>query len=80
MTGMINRLKIFVVVLFVGSLAGVVSAQLSDKADLENMSNRYGVGVKPATNTFSLLDFSRITWSHSYSVSFFSGGNTSGSA
>ncbi|RME28379.1 MAG: hypothetical protein D6800_03965 [Candidatus Zixiibacteriota bacterium] len=35
-------------------------------------------GIQPAQNPFSLLDFSRIRWSHSYSVSFFSGGNGSG--
>jgi len=35
-------------------------------------------GIQPADNPFSLLDFSRIRWSHSYSVSFFSGGTSSG--
>ena len=38
-----------------------------------------GIGVKPASSPWSLLDMSRISWSHSYSVSFFSGGGSSGS-
>lgn len=38
------------------------------------------LGLKGAPNPFSLLDISRIRWSHSYSISYFSGGNMSGSA
>ncbi len=38
-----------------------------------------GLGVKPALTPWSLLSSDKITWSHSYSVSYFSGGNTSSS-
>ena len=67
-----------VVLLSIGSLA----AQQADVASLkESTANaRTGLGVNPASNPFSLLDLSRITWSHSYSVAFFSGGGSSGSA
>jgi len=38
-----------------------------------------GIGVRPASSPWSLLDLSRIRWSNSYSVAFFSGGGSSGS-
>jgi hypothetical protein len=38
-----------------------------------------GIGIKPAASPWSLLDLSRIRWSNSYSVAFFSGGGSSGS-
>lgn len=50
-----------------------------DQARLETPNAYNSLGVQPAATPFSLLDFSRIKWSHSYSVSFFSGGNQSGS-
>ncbi|MFZ1682587.1 MAG: hypothetical protein WAU88_00515 [Candidatus Zixiibacteriota bacterium] len=65
-------------VLVIGSSA---FAQLSDMATLKNTQTSQGlVGVKPASNPWSLLDLSRIKWSNSYSVSYFSGGGGSGSA
>jgi hypothetical protein len=50
-----------------------------DQARLETPNAYNSLGVQPAATPFSLLDFSRIKWSNSYSVSFFSGGNQSGS-
>lgn len=38
------------------------------------------LSLQGAPNPFSLLDLSRIKWSHSYSISYFSGGSSSGSA
>ncbi len=58
-------------------LAG--SAQMIEKVDLTNVGNSGSFGVQPAPTPFSLLDLSRISWSNSYSVSYFSGGNNSGS-
>jgi hypothetical protein len=55
-----------------------VSAQMADKVELDSMQKDY-LGLKPADAAFSLIDLSRIHWSHSYSISFFSGGGTSGS-
>ncbi len=54
-------------------------AQLSDQAELERNSQLGGLGQSAVGNPFSLLDLSRINWSHSYSVSYFSGGGASGS-
>ena len=56
-----------------------LSAQQADVASLNSSISNAGLGVRPLSSPFSLLDASRITWSHSYSVCFFSGGNTSGS-
>lgn len=56
------------------------SAQHADQASVREVTTTgNGIGVKPATSALSLLDASRISWSHSYSVAFFSGGGTSGS-
>ena len=57
-----------------------VWAQHVDHATVKDISTPSGIGVKPAVSPLSLLDASRITWSHSYSVAFFSGGSYSGSA
>ena len=63
-------------------LAGACLAQQADIASLKGSSSSSltGLGVNPANTPFSLIDLSRIKWSHSYSVAFFSGGGTSGSA
>lgn len=47
---------------------------MADAADLKSMTENNSLGVKPVANPFALLDLSRIKWSHSYSVNFFSGG------
>jgi hypothetical protein len=68
-------------ILFILILAGSMSAQQADVASLKESTSRAqsGLGINPAGNPFSLLDISRINWSHSYSVAFFSGGGSSGS-
>jgi len=58
--------------------ATAAQGQTVDQAELDNISQGHALGVRPAPNPFSLLDFSRIKWSHSYSVSYFSGGGSSG--
>jgi len=65
-------------VLLLGS-AAAVSGQMADQARLNDFSNNSSVSVKPAHDLLSLLDLSKISWSHSYSVTFFSGGSMSGS-
>lgn len=52
------------------------SAQLVDKADIQSAKEN-SLGLKPVAKPFSLIDLSRIKWSHSYSVNYFSGGGTS---
>jgi hypothetical protein len=73
--------KLLLSTTFLLALMGTLSAQQADVASLrESTANaKSGIGISPAGNAFSLLDLSRIKWSHSYAVSFFSGGNTSGS-
>lgn len=66
-------------ILTIFSCVGGLAAQQADVASLNSASSTGGFGMKPYPSPFSLLDASRITWSHSYSVSFFSGGNNSGS-
>ena len=73
-----KQLTILAVLIF--ALSSVAFGQLADQAMNQDVSQKYAVGLKPASSPFSLLDFSRINWSHSYSVSFFSGGSYSGSA
>lgn len=62
-------------------LAGALSAQQADVASLKDSKANAvsGLGITPAGSPFSLLDLSRIKWSNSYSVAFFSGGGSSGS-
>jgi len=74
-----SRLSKLLLAVFLIAVAGCVSAQMADRAQLDNLSRTSSLSVKPAANPFSLLDMSRISWSHSYSVSFFSGGAMSGS-
>lgn len=68
-------------ILLILVLAGSLGAQQADIASLRESTSRAntGLGVNPTSNAYSLLDISRINWSHSYSVAFFSGGGSSGS-
>ena len=74
-----HHLRYLLPVLALITLASFASAQMVDNAELENLSKTSGLSVRPVANPFSLLDLSRISWSNSYSVSFFSGGASSGS-
>ncbi|MFH1687619.1 MAG: hypothetical protein ABIE70_08885 [bacterium] len=53
-------------------------AQMADKAALDHISQSNNLGRQAVSNPFSLLDLSRVRWSHSYSVAYFSGGGGSG--
>ena len=66
------------VIIFVLLLSATVSAQMVDNAEIENINSQPTLGLSPSPSSFSLIDLSRINWSHSYSVSFFSGGYGSG--
>lgn len=72
-------MKKVAIIIIVILLAGSAMSQLSDAARVSELSRSNSLGVAPARSPFSLLDNSRISWSHSYSVGFFSGGNSSGS-
>lgn len=71
-------MRSIVTVIAILILAGAASGQMADQAALDKLSNDASVGLSPGNSPFSLLDFSRIKWSNSYSVSFFSGGYGSG--
>ncbi len=60
--------------------AGATMAQFKDAADLNRAGQSNSLNVKPAASAFSLIDLSRIRWSNSYSMGFFSGNGQSGSA
>lgn len=68
-------LTIALALLFVG----IASAQQADIATLQKNSVRTDLGVNASPSVLGLLNSSRITWSNSYSVNFFSGGGSSGS-
>ncbi len=70
------------VIIFLTLLLFAISSQAQLVSDVEINNNILGngLGITPANTPFSLLDMSRIKWSHSYSISFFSGGNYSGSS
>ncbi len=72
-------MKRILFVLAIVLIAGSVMAQLTDKAKIEEINNQPGFALNPAPTPFSLIDLSRIKWSNSYTISYFSGGNNSGS-
>ena len=71
-------MRAFYITLIIIILASSASAQLIEDARAKNTGSDY-LGLKPADKPFSLIDLSRIKWSHSYSFGYFSGGGTSGS-
>lgn len=75
----VREVKQILTVVLVLAMGVTVSAQLSDEAQLNALTQSNSLGVKPAASPFSLLDLSRLRWSHSYSMSFFSGDGYSGS-
>ncbi|MFH1374213.1 MAG: hypothetical protein ABII79_10495 [bacterium] len=72
-------MKKILIILAILGLGATVLAQSSERAQLETLTRANSLGVKPVASPFSLLDFSRMQWSHRYSVSYFSGGYGSGS-
>ncbi|MEW6051626.1 MAG: hypothetical protein AB1644_11285 [Candidatus Zixiibacteriota bacterium] len=54
-------------------------SQTTDLASLQSAGQSSALGARPVSSPFSLLDMSRVRWSNSYSMSFFSGGGLSGS-
>jgi len=73
---MINKAILLFVSLML--LFNFALAQMADKAEVKSLKQDY-LGLMPANKPFSLIDLSRVKWSHSYSVMFFSGGGSSGS-
>lgn len=69
----------FVIILVLIMLAGSLFAQDIDVARLRQAALDNTFGSRPVSQPFQLIDFSKLQFSHSYSLSFLSGGSTSGS-
>jgi hypothetical protein len=73
-------MKYTVVALLVLALMAASSlAQDADVVRLREAASANVLGTRPVSSPFSLLDFSKMKWTHSYSISFMSGGGSSGS-
>ncbi len=72
-------MKIFLTIAVLVVCAVSASAQLSDQVALDNTTRANALGVAPVARTSSLIDLSRLRWSHSYSLAYYSG-SYSGSA
>jgi hypothetical protein len=57
----------------------VANAQMADQVELREINSRNAISTPAVANPFSLLDLSRVQWSHSYSVSYGSSRRGSGS-
>ncbi len=67
-----------IILLVLFTLGSSALAQFTDKSEFDNIKKDY-LGLKPADKPFAFIDLSKLHWNHSYSMSFFSGGGTSGS-
>lgn len=72
-------MKKVLIIIFILSLSISAMGQFVDEAELVQSTKANSLGQSPVDRPFSLLDLSRIQWSHSYSLSFFSGNGNSGS-
>jgi hypothetical protein len=70
--------KLIYFILSVSVMAMPVLAQFVEQESHKPEMTLDAFGASPAATPFSLLDLSRINWSHSYSVTYFSGGLGSG--
>lgn len=74
----IMRKVVNYLIVLVMLMAITATAQMADQAEIQSIKKDY-LGLNPVSKPFSLIDLSRLKFSHSYSVSFFSGGGNSGS-
>jgi hypothetical protein len=72
-------MRIFLTLLIVSLLALPAAAQMADRAELEEAARANALGVQPVATPSSLIDLSRLQWSHSYSLSYVSGSGNSAS-
>jgi hypothetical protein len=66
-------MRISIIFIFILLLASSAFPQFVDKLDLERSTRVNSLGVMPVERPFSLIDLSRVRFSHSYSLSYFSG-------
>jgi hypothetical protein len=72
-------MKQLILILSLILIACPARSQTVDRAELEKITRENALGVQPAASPYSLIDLSRLKWSHSYSVSYVSGSGYSGS-
>ncbi len=73
-----KRTLLILVIVLVSATGALAQTSLTGPTSVTTPAAS-GIGVKAAASPWSLLDLSRIRWSNSYSVAFFSGGGSSGS-
>ena len=73
-----TRFTFVIIVAFV-ILTGSVLAQDAEVARYRQAAFDHTFGARPVGSSFSLIDLSRLNFSHSYSLSFLSGGSGDGS-
>lgn len=67
-------MRIFISIFFIILLMATSAfSQSADRYDLEKSTRANSLGVIPVERPFSLIDLSRVRFSHSYSMSYFSG-------
>lgn len=70
-------MKRLAAILVLGLLAASAMTQTADMAALQTAGQTVALGSRPAASSFSLLDLSRIRFSHSYSMGYYSGSGQS---
>ncbi|MEK7774959.1 MAG: hypothetical protein AAB305_03635 [Candidatus Zixiibacteriota bacterium] len=71
--------KTLTILIILVGMASCAFAQMADRATLTAINNSRPLGVKPASSPWSLLDLSKLRFSHSYSFGYYSGSRYSGS-
>lgn len=66
-------MKSFLIIMVLVVCAASASAQLSDRVALDNTTRANSLGIAPVARVSSLIDLSRVRWSHSYSLAYSSG-------
>ena len=79
MMGKLSMRKLFcLTALVISIISGLAIGQMVDQAEIQSVKKDY-LGLNPVSKPFSLIDLSRLQFSHSYSFSYFSGSGRSGS-
>lgn len=73
-----KNLRILIILAVLVIMGSLTMAQSADRAEVKEITAKYDMGLTKAPS-FPLLDLSRIHFSQSYSIGFFSGGGISGS-
>jgi hypothetical protein len=64
-------------ILCAGLMSSSLFAQSVDLASVNQVTSHNDMSPKSSLSPFGLIDLSKVKWSNSYSISYFSGGNSS---